>query len=429
MVTHITKQEMAFDKQHIWHPYSNTINSSCMFPIVGAQGVRLQLNDGRKLIDGMSSWWCTIHGYNHPVLNEAIKEQVSHFSHVMFGGLTHKPAITLAQKLIDMTPESLDTVFFSDSGSVSVEVAVKMAMQYWQARGETEKRKMLTVRGGYYGDTTGAMSLCDPDNGMHHWFTGILPGHYFLPRPLCPFNASCEEEHIISLRKMLSDKHSQLAAVIIEPIVQGAGGMHFYSPEYLQKLRALCTEYKLLLIHDEIATGFGRTGKLFAMEHANTIPDIMCVGKALTGGYMTLAATLCSSEVSRTISEQGAFMHGPTFMANPLACAAANASLTIINRGAWKNQVANIERGLLENLQDCADLSGVADVRVLGAIGVVEMKKPVVMAEIQPALVKRGIWVRPYGKLIYVMPPYIINDDDLKQLCTVIRNVIFSMQL
>ena len=418
---------MAFDIRHVWHPYSTTVNRPEMFPVVGAEGTRLKLGDGRELIDGMSSWWCTIHGYNHPAINKAVKAQVDAFSHVMFGGLTHKPAITLAQKLIDMTPTSLDTVFFADSGSVSVEVAVKMAMQYWQARGEPGKNKMLTVRGGYYGDTTGAMSLCDPDNGMHHWFTGILPGHYFLSRPRCAFDAPCEEEHISELRDVLESKHSQLAAVIIEPVAQGAGGMHFYSPEYLQKLRALCTEYQVLLIHDEIATGFGRTGKLFAMEHADTVPDIMCVGKALTGGYMTLAATLCSADVSRTISEQGAFMHGPTFMANPLACAAGAASLEIIRQGAWKHQVENIERVLWEGLQPCADLPDVADVRVLGAIGVVEMDKPVVMAEIQPEFVKRGIWVRPFGKLIYVMPPYIISDDELRLLCSGITDVIFSM--
>ncbi|MDD7805770.1 MAG: adenosylmethionine--8-amino-7-oxononanoate transaminase [Endozoicomonas sp. (ex Botrylloides leachii)] len=428
MAKQITEQDMNFDIRHIWHPYSTTVNRPEMFPVVGAKGVRLTLNNGRELIDGMSSWWCTIHGYNHPAINQAMKAQIDDFSHIMFGGLTHKPAIDLAQKLIAMTPPALDTVFFADSGSVSVEVAIKMAMQYWQARNKPEKNKMLTVRGGYYGDTTGAMSLCDPNNGMHHHFTGILPEHYFLSRPLCAFGSPCEEQHIAALREMLAAKYSKLAAVIIEPIVQGAGGMHFYSPEYLKQLQALCTEYQVLLIHDEIATGFGRTGKLFAMEHANVVPDIMCVGKALTGGYMTLAATLCSTEVSQTISETGAFMHGPTFMANPLACAAGSASLEIIQQGNWKHQVENIERQLWEGLSPCAELPGVADVRVLGAIGVVEMTTPVVMAEIQPEFVKRGIWVRPYGKLIYLMPPYIINDDELKQLCSGIIDVISSLK-
>ena len=424
----ITKQDLAFDRQHIWHPYSTTTNRSDMFPITGAQGCRLQLADGRELIDGMSSWWCTIHGYNHPLMNQAVKTQVEQFSHVMFGGLTHKPAIDLAQNLINMTPESLETVFFADSGSVAVEVAVKMAMQYWQARGSNQKNKMLTVRGGYYGDTTGAMSLCDPDNGMHHWFTGILPQHFFLPRPPCAFGSPCEEEHIRDLKHLLERHHAQLAAVIIEPVVQGAGGMHFYSPQYLQEVRALCTTYQVLLIHDEIATGFGRTGKLFAMEHAQTVPDIMCVGKALTGGYMTMAATLCNKNISQTISEQGAFMHGPTFMANPLACAAANASLSILQTGAWEKQVATIEYQLQQGLQPCVKLAGVADVRVLGAIGVVEMTKPVNMTNIQPEFVKRGLWVRPFGKLIYIMPPYIIDNEELAQLCAGITDIIFSLE-
>ena len=423
----ITEQDLIFDAEHIWHPYSSTINRPAMFPVVGGKGARIKLSDGRELIDGMSSWWCKVHGYNHPKLNEAVKGQVDQLAHVMFGGLTHKPAIDLARKLVEMTPEPLSTVFYADSGSVAVEVAIKMAMQYWQASGKPDKNKMLTIRGGYYGDTSGAMSVCDPDNGMHHWFNGILPRHYFLPRPLCPYGHLCEETHIAELRNTLASKHDHIAAVIIEPIVQGAGGMHFYSADYLKKLRVLCDEYAVLLIHDEIATGFGRTGKLFAMEHAGVVPDIMCVGKALTGGYMTLAATICTDHVSSTISEQGAFMHGPTFMANPLSCAAANASLDILMGGAWCNQVQNIEQKLWEGLQSCVDMPGVTDVRVLGAIGVVEMKEPVVMAEIQPEFVKKGIWVRPFGKLIYVMPPYIINDDDLAQLCSGIVDVVFSI--
>ncbi len=424
MSTEITQQDLDFDSTHIWHPYTATVNRPPMYPVIGGEGVRLTLSDGRALIDGMSSWWCTVHGYNHPRLNAALKTQVDQFSHVMFGGLTHKPGITLARQLVAMTPEPLNTVFFADSGSVAVEVAIKMAMQYWQARKQPRKRKMLTVRGGYFGDTSGAMSVCDPENGMHHWFSGILPQHHFVHRPGCRFGESCEDQHLYEARTFLADHHQTIAAVIIEPVVQGAGGMYFYSPDYLVKLRALCDQYGVLLIHDEIATGFGRTGQLFALEHANVIPDIMCVGKALTGGYMTLAATLCSEHVSTTISEQGPFMHGPTFMANPLACAVATASLDILQEGHWRSQVQMIEQMLTEGLMPCASMPTVADVRVLGAIGVVEMKKAVDMQQIQPEFVKRGIWVRPFGKLVYVMPPYIISPDDLNTLCSGIRDVV-----
>ncbi len=395
--------------------------------MTGGEGVKLKLNDGRELIDGMSSWWCKVHGYNHPKLNEAIKQQVDNLAHVMFGGLTHKPAIDLARRLVSVTPESIETVFFADSGSVAVEVAIKMAMQYWQARGIPEKNKMLTIRGGYYGDTSGAMSVCDPETGMHHWFSGILPRHHFLPRPECRYGMEFEESHIDGVKQALDQLNGEIVAVIIEPVVQGAGGMYFYSPDYLKRLRELCDEYQVLLIHDEIATGFGRTGKLFACEHADVTPDIMCVGKALTGGYMTLAATLCTEHISSTISEQGAFMHGPTFMANPLACAAGNASLEILQQGSWASQVQNIEETLHQGLQPCFDMPGVEDVRVLGAIGVVEMKEPVVMSEIQPMFVEQGLWVRPFGKLIYVMPPYIIDKTELELLCSGIRNVIYRV--
>ncbi|WP_419833232.1 adenosylmethionine--8-amino-7-oxononanoate transaminase [Endozoicomonas atrinae] len=420
----ITPEELIFDAEHIWHPYSTTINRVDMFPVVGADGVYLHLNDGRRVIDGMSSWWCMVHGYNHPEMNAALKNQIDDFSHVMFGGLTHKPAIDLAKKLVAMTPEPIQTVFFADSGSVAVEVAIKMAMQYWIARDRPEKNKMLTVRGGYYGDTTGGMSVCDPDGGMHHWFTGILPQHYFVPRPECRFGEAFEERHIDELRQILDRLGNQLAGVIIEPIVQGAGGMYFYSPEYLVRLRQLCDDYEVLLIHDEIATGFGRTGKLFACEHAGVVPDIMCVGKALTGGYMTMAATLCSEEVSQTISEHGPFMHGPTFMANPLACAAGNASLEILSRGEWHGQLSAIEKILREGLMPCFEMPAVADVRVLGGIGVVKLKEPVVMSEIQPLFVEEGVWVRPFGKLVYVMPPYVISHDELKTLCSSICRVL-----
>ena len=420
----ITPEELIFDAEHIWHPYSTTINRVDMFPVVGADGVYLHLNDGRQVIDGMSSWWCMVHGYNHPEMNAALKRQIDDFSHVMFGGLTHKPAIDLAKKLVAMTPGPIQTVFFADSGSVAVEVAIKMAMQFWIACDRPEKNKMLTVRGGYYGDTTGGMSVCDPDGGMHHWFTGILPQHFFVPRPECRFGEAFEERHIDELRQILDRLGNQLAGVIIEPIVQGAGGMYFYSPEYLVRLRQLCDDYEVLLIHDEIATGFGRTGKLFACEHAGVVPDIMCVGKALTGGYMTMAATLCSEKVSQTISEHGPFMHGPTFMANPLACAAGNASLEILSRGEWHGQLSTIEKILREGLMPCFEMPAVADVRVLGGIGVVELKEPVVMSEIQPLFVEEGVWVRPFGKLVYVMPPYVISHDELKTLCSSICRVL-----
>ncbi len=420
---------MAFDARHIWHPYSKTVNRNDMFPVTGADGVYLTLKEGRRVIDGMSSWWCMVHGYNNPEMNAAIKDQVDHFSHVMFGGLTHKPAIELARKLVDITPDPIQTVFFADSGSVAVEAAIKMAMQYWIAQGRQEKNKLITVRGGYYGDTTGAMSICDPDNGMHHWFTGILPQHHMISRPACQWGEPVEEEHILELTQALESLNGQAAAVILEPIVQGAGGMYFYAAEYLKRLRRLCDEYDVLLIHDEIATGFGRTGKLFACEHAGVVPDIMCVGKALTGGYMTMAATLCTEKVSRTISEHGSFMHGPTFMANPLACAAGNASLSIIMRGHWQQQVTMIEQVLWNELMPCAELPGVIDVRVLGGIGVVEMKEPVNMAEIQPALVQEGVWVRPFGKLVYVMPPYVISHEQLITLCSAIRTVLHRTTL
>ncbi len=425
----ITTEDIAFDAEHIWHPYSRahclTSQSMALFPVVGAQGVYLHINDGRRVIDGMSSWWCMVHGYNHPQMNAALKQQVDQFSHVMFGGLTHKPAIDLARKLLAMTP--MHSVFFADSGSVSVEVAIKMAMQFWIARNQPEKNKIVTIKGGYYGDTTGCMSVCDPDNGMHHWFTGIVPEHFFVPRPQCRFNDQFAEQHMEHLRQMLEHNGHQLAGVIVEPVVQGAGGMYFYSPQFLVRLRQLCNDYDVLLIHDEIATGFGRTGKLFACEHAGVVPDIMCVGKALTGGYLTLAATLCSREVSRTVSEHSPFMHGPTFMANPLACAAGNASLEILARGDWQQQLPMIESALREGLMPCTEMAAVADVRVLGAIGVVEMRQPVDMAAIQPLFVDAGVWVRPFGRLVYVMPPYIISQQELAALCRGICSVLHRL--
>ncbi len=423
----ITPSDLEFDARHIWHPYGTTPSQYELFAVESASGVRLRLSDGREVIDGMSSWWCTVHGYNHPVMNQAIKDQVDSMSHVMFGGLTHKPAIELARRLVELTPEPIKTVFFADSGSVAVEVAIKMAMQYWQCRGETNKNKLLTFKGGYFGDTTGGMAVCDPDNGMHHLFTGILPEHHFVPRPGCGFDETFEDHHIETFRSELESLNHQVAAVIIEPIVQGAGGMHFYSPDFLKKVRALCDEHEVLLIHDEIATGFGRTGKMFACEHADVIPDIMCVGKALTGGYMTLSAVLCSEAISKTICASGPIMHGPTFMANPLACAAGVASMDILATGDWVHQVANIEKKLWAGLSPCAELETVADVRVLGAIGVVELQEPVVMSDIQPRFPEQGVWVRPFGKLVYVMPPYVISDEDLNTLCKAICTVVESI--
>lgn len=424
MTNLLSAEDLEFESRHIWHPYSSTNSPVPVFPVIAAEGVRLTLNDGREVIDGMSSWWSVIHGYNNPAMNKALKEQVDIFSHVMFGGLTHKPAIDLARKLVAMTPEPVQTVFFADSGSVSVEVAIKMAMQYWVCQGHKNKNRMLTFRGGYYGDTTGAMSVCDPVGGMHSMFTGILPQHHFVPRPACKYHEAFDESHIAEFKGMLEDMHEEVAAVIIEPVVQGAGGMYFYAPDFLGRVRELCDEFDVLLIHDEIATGFGRTGKLFACGHADTVPDIMTVGKALTGGYMTMAATLCTEKVSQAISEKGPIMHGPTFMANPLACAAGNASLDILATGQWQSQVAHIERKLQDGLSPCAELPNVVEVRVLGAIGVVELREPVVMAEDQPRFVDEGIWVRPFGKLVYIMPPYIISEEELHFLCEKVCKVV-----
>jgi adenosylmethionine---8-amino-7-oxononanoate aminotransferase len=417
---------LALDQAHIWHPYSAINSDIPVFPVASANGVRIKLSDGRELIDGMSSWWSAIHGYNHPKMNKAIEDQLKSMSHIMFGGLTHQPAAELAKKLVEITPDPLQTVFFADSGSVAVEVAMKMAIQYWHAKDKSKKQKFLTVRNGYHGDTFGAMSVTDPENGMHSLFSEILAEQYFVDAPQCKFAEPCVEEDVQALAKVLKEQSHKIAAIILEPIVQGAGGMRFYSSEYLQRVRKLCDEHNVLLIADEIATGFGRTGKLFACEHANISPDIMCIGKSLTGGYLTLAATLTTREVSHSISNAapGVFMHGPTFMANPLACSTALMSINILLNSDWQQKILKIERALKAGLADCMDLAHVEDVRILGAIGVIELKQPVDMRRIQKMFVDAGVWVRPFGKLVYLMPPYIINEKDLVFLTEAVKGVV-----
>jgi adenosylmethionine---8-amino-7-oxononanoate aminotransferase len=414
------------DRTCIWHPYAPATGGADVYPVVSARGVRLHLADGRELIDGMASWWCAIHGYNHPVLNHAVTSQLNAMSHVMFGGLTHPPAVQLAQLLVDLTPPALDRVFFSDSGSVSVEVAMKMAIQYWHGAGKPGKQRFLALRSGYHGDTFGAMSVCDPVTGMHHLFGAALAPQLFAPAPACDFDATCEDSDLTELTALLSQHCEALAAVIVEPVVQGAGGMRFYSPQYLVKLRALCDHYNVLLIFDEIATGFGRTGKLFALEHAGVTPDLLCLGKALTGGYMTLAATLCTAHISSTIStgEGGAFMHGPTFMANPLACATALASIKLLLSQPWQRTVQRLSAELAAGLAPARALPNVANVRTLGTIGVIELRNAVDMRMVQPMFVERGVWVRPFGKLVYVMPPFVMGSADVATLTAAMVDVV-----
>jgi adenosylmethionine-8-amino-7-oxononanoate aminotransferase len=409
---------LSYDRAHVWHPYGPLPSAGTPYLVRGAAGVRLTLADGRELVDGMSSWWAAIHGYRHPVLDAALADQAAAMSHVMFGGLTHEPAIRLAKRLVELTPAGLEHVFLCDSGSVSVEVAAKMALQYQRAVGRPRRQRLATWRGGYHGDTFQPMSVCDPVGGMHQLWTGVLPRQVFADAPPDGFAAPVDEAYARHLADVVARHADELAAVIVEPVVQGAGGMRFHNPAYVRVLREVTAAHGVLLILDEIATGFGRSGALFAADHAGVTPDVLCVGKALTGGYLTLAAALCTTDVAAAVSagEGGGLAHGPTFMANPLACAVANASLGLLTAGDWAADVRRLEKGLAEGLEPLRGAAGVADVRVVGAIGVVQLDHPVDMAAATAAAVAEGVWLRPFRDLIYTMPPYVTDDADVARI-------------
>lgn len=433
------QEVLAVDRAHLWHPYASALHPLPVREAVSAHGCRIRLRDGQELVDGMSSWWCAIHGYGHPALVAALQDQAARMSHVMFGGLTHEPAARLARLLLPLLPRGLTRFFLADSGSVAVEVAIKMALQYWRLAGRPKKTRLLAPRGGYHGDTTGAMSVCDPVTGMHALFSDVLWRQYFVERPSCRFDEPFDPACMAAAEKLFSQRGEEIAAVILEPVLQGAGGMWIYHPDYLRRMRELCDAHDALLIFDEIATGFGRTGTLFAAEHAGVAPDILCLGKALTGGMMSLAVTAASESVAAGLSRRpeapdlpdtgGAFMHGPTFMGNPLACAVACASVETLLASPWEARVRAIETQLRSDLEQCRDLAGVADVRALGAVGVVEMRNPVDMAALQDFFVARGVWIRPFGRLIYLMPPYVIHEEELSRLTTAVADAVRAISL